>query len=66
MGKECCESCKYMYARGGNVPWVTRYFCTVDGDDKLLYKFDNYTGQRSNAAHIILGSRCCRYFKGRE
>lgn len=64
MMKECCTNCKYFHQK--QVRWVSKYYCTVDGDDRLLGKFDNYTGYATNTARIELNNRCCRFFKERD
>lgn len=63
--KECCANCKFFHAKNGR-SWVTKYYCIVDGDDRLLGRFDNYTGHATNKARIELESRCCRNYEERD
>ena len=64
--KECCTGCKYFHVKSGKVAWITDYFCTVDGNDRFLRRFDNYTGYATNTARVELDRRCCRHFKERD
>lgn len=63
--KERCTNCKFFHVKNGPA-WVSKYYCTVDGDDRFLGRFDDYTGHATNAARIELDGRCCRHFKERD
>lgn len=64
--KECCTNCRYFLVKHGKMAWITDYCCTVDGVDRLIGRFDNYTGGATNRARIELDRRCCRFWKERD
>ena len=58
-----CKNCMFMHKKrgiNGNFPWVSRYYCTKDGEDRLIGEFSNYTGSAFDSVGYELEHRICK------